>query len=338
MEQTLGNITHYKNLRREEGVGPGGPPRWLPIDFRAGRLPWTITGSALARRAIGSVIDRVDGLFVHTTTIALLAADHFGRKPTVLSSDGTPFSKRRMRADYGLRPQTGLAEQAKRALHRAVFRRARGFVGWSNWTKQSFVEDYGCREEDVAVIPPGIDLSQFSRGDRSHELPRILFVGADFSRKGGDLLLDVFRRRLRGRAELVVVTKAEVPEEPFVHVHRDVVPNSPKLRELFATSDLFALPTRADCFPLACMEALATELPIVATRAGGIPELVREGETGHLFEPGDADALGDALEALITDPRRRETMGRAAREDAACRFEVRTNARRLFEFVRGRCS
>jgi glycosyltransferase involved in cell wall biosynthesis len=243
-----------------------------------------------------------------------------------------------MRAEYGLGPQSRAAETAKRALHRAVFRRARGFVGWSSWTKQSFVDDYGCRDEDVAVIPPGIDLSQFARGDRAHELPRILFVGADFTRKGGDLLLDVFRRRLRGRAELVVVTRAEVPEEKGVRVHRGVAANSPELRELFATSDIFALPTRADCFPLACMEALASELPIVATRAGGIPELVREGETGHLFDPGDAGTFGDALEMLVSDVHRREAMGRACREDATHRFEVRTNARRLFEFVRTRCA
>lgn len=337
MEQTLGSVTHYLNLRRQEGVTGGPLPRWLPLEFRHTRLPWTISGSWLARNAISSVIDEVDGLFIHTTTVALLAADHFRRKPAVLSSDGTPLNKRGMREAYGLRGESTVAGSVKRSLYRALFRRAAGFVAWSSWTKESFVEDYGCREEDVEVIPPGIDLDGFVAGDRAHELPRILFVGGDFERKGGPLLLDVFRRRLRGRAELILVTRAEIAEEPGVQVHRNVGANSPVLRELYATSDIFALPTKADCYSLVCMEALAAGMPIVATRVGGIPDMVKEGVTGHLVEVDDAAALGDALESLVLDAGKRSRMGTVCREEAARRFEVRTNARRLFEFVRSRC-
>jgi glycosyltransferase involved in cell wall biosynthesis len=266
-----------------------------------------------------------------------LAVDYFRNTPAVLSCDGTPLNKREMRQLYGLKAQGRLAEQGKRALFRGLFARAAGFVGWSNWAKESFVEDYGCREEDVAVIPPGIDPSQFAPGDRNHELPRILFVGGDFVRKGGDLLLRVFRQRLRGRAELVIVTRERVLQEPGVTVHNDVQPNSPFLRDLYATSDVFALPTHADCYSIVCMEALASGLPVVATRVGGIPDLILEGETGHVVDVNDADALGDALISLVDNPSRRVEMGRRGREDAGKRFESRENARRLFEFVRSRC-
>src|SRR5262249_37399304 len=155
------------------------------------------------------------------------------------------------------------------------------------------VDDYGCRDGDVAVIPPGIDLQQFTPRPRPDRLPRILFVGGDFLRKGGDLLLEVYRKRLRGRAELVLVTRDAVPPEPGVEVHTGVGANSEKLRELYAGADLFALPTRADCFSLVCMEALASGIPVVTTRVGGIPDIVREGETGHLIDRDDAGALGD---------------------------------------------
>jgi len=336
MEQTLGNITHYLNLRQHD-IPDGGPRMWLPIEYRSGRVPWTLSGGILARRALAPVVDGVDGIFIHTTTLSLLSADYFKNKPTVLSSDGTPSNKRHMREAYGLKAQGSLAERGKRALYRSLFSRATGFVAWSTWTKGSFVEDYGCREEDVAVIPPGIDLGQFSPGNRDHALPRILFVGGDFERKGGDLLLDVFRKRLRGRAELVLVTRTELPEEPGVSVHRNVQANSDALRNLYATSDVFVLPTRADCYSLVCMEALAAGLPVVATRVGGIPDMVCEGETGHLIDADDADALGDALASLVDNPDRRAAMGRRGREDARERFESRENARRLFEFVRSRC-
>jgi glycosyltransferase involved in cell wall biosynthesis len=337
MEQTLGSITHYLNLRREETASEGVTPTWVPVEYQPTRVPWAVAGSLRARRAVSRVVDDVDGVFVHTTTIALLARDVLRKKPSVLSSDGTPLNKADMRGAYGLKPEGKLAGLAKREIYRQVFRRAAGFVAWSSWTKASFVQDYGCREEDVAVIPPGVQMSDFAPGARMHELPRILFVGGDFQRKGGDLLLEVFRQRLRGRAELVLVTKGEVANEPGVTVHRDVAANSEKLRLLYANCDIFALPTRADCYPLVCMEALAAGTPLVATRMGGIPDMIRDDQTGYVVPVDDAEALGDALEALVTNPSKRKTMALACREDAARRFEARTNARRLFNFVRERC-
>ena len=333
MEQTLGSVTHYLNLRENDTALAGCRPRWLPVEYEPGRLPWTINGSLLARRQLGPVVSEVDAIFIHTTTLAPLCVDYFRLKPTVLSSDGTPLNKRHMRAAYGLKPEWRAVESAKRSLYRGVFARARGFVAWSNWTKQSFVEDYGCAEEDVAVIPPGIDCARFGVGDREHELPRILFVGGDFERKGGDLLLRVFRERLRGKAELLLVTAASIAAEPGVKLYSGLKPNSGELLELYRTSDIFVLPTRGDCYPLVCMEALAAGLPMVATRVGGIPDMVQEGKTGHLVDVDDASALGDALLALVENPAQRRAMSEHGRQDATARFDARQNARRLFDFV-----
>jgi len=337
MEQTLGSITHYLNLRREESAAEDPKPVWIPIEHRESRVPWTLTASWLTRRAVGAVLNDIDGIFMHTTTLALLSLDYFGKKPTILSTDGTPLNKRDMRRLYGLRDQGPLGERAKRAMYRKVFRSAAGLVAWSHWTKQSFVEDYGCREEDVAVIAPGINLEEFSIGDRNHELPRILFVGGDFERKGGDLLLDVFRKRLRGRAELILVTRGQVKSEPGVIVHRNVNANSKALHELYRSSDIFALPTRADCFSLVCMEAQAAGLPTISTRVGGIPDVIVDGETGHLLKAGDTAALGDALESLVLDSARRLVMSANSRAAAMRLFDSHANARKLFEFVRSRC-
>ncbi len=120
-------------------------------------------------------------------------------------------------------------------------------------------------------------------------------------------------------------------------MHHNVRANSPELRELYATSDLFVLPTLADAFSLALMEALAASLPVVATRVGGIPDIVLEGKTGFLLDAGDSAALGDAIETLVADSNRRRRMGEHGREDALRRFDARENSRRLFELVRSRC-
>jgi glycosyltransferase involved in cell wall biosynthesis len=337
MEQTLGSITHYLNLRREESASEGKRPIWIPIEHQQSRLPWTLTAGWMARRALNAVMDEVDGVFMHTTTLAPLSVDYFFKKPAILSTDGTPLNKRDMRRAYGLKDQGRLGERAKRTMHGKVFGAAAGLVAWSNWTKQSFVEDYGCREEDVAVIPPGINLDEFSVGDRNHELPRILFVGGDFERKGGDLLLDVFRRRLRGRAELILVTRGNVRSEEGVRVYHNIQANSEALHALYRSSDLFALPTRADCFSLVCMEAQAAGLPTVSTRVGGIPDVIEDGVTGYLLAAGDTAALGDTLESLVLDATRRRAMSEKSRAAAIRNFDGHENARRLFEFVRSRC-
>jgi len=340
MEQTLGSITHYLNLRRNETAYPECRPYWLPVEYREAVIagtPWTVTGSLAARRALRPVIDEVEGVFIHTATLAPLAVDYFGRKPVIVSADGTPMNKRWMRPEYGLKPEWRGTERIKQVIYREVFARAHGFVAWSNWAKQSFVEDYGCREEDVAVIPPGIDVEQFSVSERNHELPRLLFVGGDFVRKGGDLLLKVFRQRLRGKAELLLVTRDQTSDEPGVRTYRNVTPNSPTLLGLYRDADIFVLPTRADCHSLVCMEALACGLPCVSTHVGGIPDILDEGKTGHLLRVDDGAGLGDVLEALVADPARRREMGRRGREVAVSRFDSRENARRLFEFVCARC-
>jgi glycosyltransferase involved in cell wall biosynthesis len=92
-------------------------------------------------------------------------------------------------------------------------------------------------------------------------------------------------------------------------------------------SDLFVLSSRWEGNPLSVMEAMAAGLPVVSTAVGGVPELVREGETGLLVPSGDAAALARALQALVDDPARREAMGKAARQHAVAHFDIRHTVR-----------
>ncbi|MGH7982253.1 MAG: glycosyltransferase, partial [Candidatus Udaeobacter sp.] len=81
------------------------------------------------------------------------------------------------------------------------------------------------------------------------------------------------------------------------------------------------------------MEAMATGLPVVSTKIGGIPEMVVENETGLALQPGDAVALADAIEKVISDPAVRQRMGRAGYERAQQLFSVETNVRELFALL-----
>ena len=214
---------------------------------------------------------------------------------------------------------------------------ARSITTWSEWAKESLVRHYGVAADQVAVIHPGTTLANFpdpgERGPRRPGPMRILFVGGDFVRKGGDLLLEVFRQHLRGTCELHLVTGADVPSGEGVHVYRGVKPHSPELLRLYADADVFVLPTRGDCLAVVLGEAMASSLPVVTTRVGAHPEAVLEGETGFVIDPDDAGALRERLERLVQSPELRARMGGRSRRLAEERFDMAKNANRIAELL-----
>jgi N-acetyl-alpha-D-glucosaminyl L-malate synthase BshA len=85
---------------------------------------------------------------------------------------------------------------------------------------------------------------------------------------------------------------------------------------------VFLLTSEAESFGLAALEALASGVPVVAFRVGGVPEVVRDGQTGILVPPGDVNAMAAALAGLLDDPDRRDRFARAARSDVVDRFRM----------------
>ena len=90
----------------------------------------------------------------------------------------------------------------------------------------------------------------------------------------------------------------------------------------FSAFDAFVLPSGNEGTPVTAIEALASGCPVVATRVGGVPDVVRDGTDGFLVEPGDLDSLADALARLASDPELRREMGEAGRERVLPRYAV----------------
>jgi glycosyltransferase involved in cell wall biosynthesis len=103
----------------------------------------------------------------------------------------------------------------------------------------------------------------------------------------------------------------------------------PGLRQRLADLDVFVLPSRGDNLPISVLEAMAAAVPVVATRVGGVPELVVDGETGLLVEPDDVAGLGAAIEGLTNDPQRRLQLGRNAAARIAAEFDPGLAAKRV---------
>jgi len=218
-------------------------------------------------------------------------------------------------------------------------RRGAAFVPWSAWGNSIMVNECRIPRETVQPIHPGLDLERWTPVKRPPvELdtkPKILFVGGDFMRKGGDLLLSVFSAQFADRAELHLVTKEPPATKlPNVHVYTDIEPNDDRLAQLYAQADLFVLPTTADLSPWAYLEAMASSCPVISTGVGGVGDMVRHGETGLVVPVGDEAALAAAIASLLENPTLRREMGVQGRKVVERDFNAAINVPRLLAVMK----
>jgi glycosyltransferase involved in cell wall biosynthesis len=199
------------------------------------------------------------------------------------------------------------------------------------------VVDAGVDPARVVVIPPGVELDRWLLPNRKPGLDgplRLLFVGGDFERKGGNFLLDLLRTRFHETCMLDIVTRDEsVMPSDNVRVHR-ATPNSPELLRLFEAADLFVMPSQAEAFGIAYLEAMASGLPVVAGDSGGVRDIVEDGVTGWVVRP-TIEALAAALDRALDCRAGLPALGRAGRARAERRFDARECARQVADTLLG---
>jgi glycosyltransferase involved in cell wall biosynthesis len=100
------------------------------------------------------------------------------------------------------------------------------------------------------------------------------------------------------------------------------VGKQPRIADYLSVSDVLLLPSEQESFGLAALEALACEVPVIASRVGGIPEVVDDGLTGCLAEAGDLEKMSADAARLLSDEQLRRGMGRRARESALSRYST----------------
>jgi glycosyltransferase involved in cell wall biosynthesis len=350
LEQTLGHRTHSANLRELIPEIGGIDPVFLPIEFDAGghRFPgwsnWTVRAGVRAHRSVFRLIRsdppiRPDVMFVHTQVPAVLLGTWMRRIPTVVSLDATPLQFDQLGTLYRHERGADSVERLKHRMNRRCFERAAHIVTWSEWAKRGLVDGYGIDPQRITAIAPGVNLDRWRpRQERRHTdgRVRVLFVGADLQRKGGDVLIQAVRELRRADSmdvELHLVTTASIDPEPGVVVHEGVGPNSAELIALYQSADIFCLPTLGDCLPMVLAEAAAVGLPLVASDVGAVGEIVRSGETGELMRPGDVTGLVGALRTLVRDEASRHEYGLAARRLAERCHDARANAATIVDLL-----
>ena len=233
--------------------------------------------------------------------------------------------------------------RAFRQLERTLARSTTALVAVSPQVRDDLVELDVAPATRFAVVRLGIELDQrvASGSNGRGETRRVLGIGeGPFTvgwigrmtgiKRTDDVLLAFKSLRERGiDARLCLVGDGPDRDQVERRAHELGVMRETlflgyqeQVSSFFSAFDVFILPSANEGTPVTAIEALAAGKPVVATRVGGIPDVVRDGEDGFLVEPGDVDALGERLAQLARDKPLRERMGKAARARVRERYSV----------------
>lgn len=285
--------------------------------------------------------DLFHALYVaHPAFVAVAAARYLGL-PSVISARGNDLD--RSAFDPGRFAQVTWSLQnagAVTAVSRDLARKARALAPGL----------------EVHWVPNGVDTALFTPGPRDEGLaaalslgssPAIAFVGEARQKKGLTILLPAFAHlaeSINPRPILLLVGGLRRDDAPVLEVFRRqnpgldvrVVPNLPhgELPAYYRLADLLVIPSLRDGLPNALLEGMACGRAVVASRVGGIPDVLHDGEDGLLVSPGDPLALATAMGALLADPARRARLGDAARARVASDFTPALEVERNLQVYR----
>jgi glycosyltransferase involved in cell wall biosynthesis len=292
----------------------------------------TVRLSALLRR------ERPQILHTHTAK-----AGTVGRLAALLAGDARPPIVVHTFHGHVLRGYFGAVRSSFfRILERWLARHTTVLIAVSPQVRDDLVALGVAPREKFAVIRLGIELEQRVGGAEGREATRrylgvednrfvVGWVGRMTAVKRTDDVLDAFKRLSergvaaklclvgdgpdRGYLERRAQELGIMRDTLFLGYQEDVAP-------FYAAFDALVLPSGNEGTPVSVIEALAAGTPVVATRVGGVPDVVRDGEDGFLVEPGDTEALAQRLTELATNGGLRERVGAAGRERVLARYAV----------------
>jgi glycosyltransferase involved in cell wall biosynthesis len=216
----------------------------------------------------------------------------------------------------------------KRAFaYRQLARVTHALAAVSAETARQFADESGIPASRFAVLSSGVDTERFRPPDAPRSGSRIVLgcVGRLDPVKAHDVLIDAFARVVAGGADLELRLLGDGPLKADLERHARDLGVADRVRfpgtvadvpEQLRDLDIFVLASHREGRPTSIMEAMASGLPVVATRVGSIPELVAEGRTGLLVDPGSTDELARAIGTLSGDEALRRRFAEEARRIA----------------------
>ncbi|MEM7309044.1 MAG: glycosyltransferase family 4 protein [Planctomycetota bacterium] len=291
--------------------------------------PLRLAGQALAGIALGRTLLRrgIEHLHVHfahaPATVGMYAAAYAG----------IPFSVTGHANDLYVHPQ----------LLRAKLRRATPFATISEENRRFLLRELGAVAARVKLVRCGVDTERFQPHGARDDVPLVFSTGRLVPKKGLDLLL-------KSLARVVTPWRCVIAGDGPQHAELQRLArrlgiarrvrflgavDTATVRSYLRRAHVFVLPCRQaadgdiDGIPVALMEAMAMEVPVVSTRVSGIPELIEDRVSGRLVAPENTLELTYAISEILACSEHARSLGRAARAKVAAEFDLHRNARRL---------
>lgn len=326
----LGNLHWYLYRLRAPSIGV------LPLR----ELEWSLA----IRRALGPLLaaGAVDAIEISEVGALFLAGARHSLPPLIVRLHGAPYVFRKRSGQ-----PISLGERMSWRMELAAMRRAAAVTAPSHFQAQEVAGDLGWPAGRIHVVPNPLD-PQLARhvptfSSAGSAPPLVLYTGQVAYHKGVLSLLAAVPHLAQAVPDVQVAIAgarhtsiddhalecaldqagARARVRLLGHVPRERLP------DWYCRAAVFALPSYYETFGISAIEAMACGLPVVATTAGGLPEVVEDGVTGLLTPPGDARALAEAITRLLRDPALRERMGRAGRERALAYFMADRVAERM---------
>ncbi|MEX0985638.1 MAG: glycosyltransferase [Actinomycetota bacterium] len=332
----------------------------VPVEILADRrhravaLPWFLADMVRIRRALIEVTRRHGAEVVQIQTLGTLA---FVVMTLRIGGHAKVFW-RVANVSFSGPVRPGVVAAAMRAVHRALYRvGARvtdGVIAVSDEVAEAFVRETGARRDRVHVVLNGVDTDRFPatadrdavrRGLGFGPEARLVTCVANFKeQKGHRFLVEAAARVLPASEHVHLLLVGDGDLRPAIEAQIAAVGLGDRVHllgdrrdvaQILLASDAFVLPSLWEGFSVALVEAMASALPVIATAVSGTTQVMRDGETGWLVPPGDADALAGAMTQMLTDPAGAPARGRAARERVVSAFSASAQADRYAALYRG---
>jgi len=243
----------------------------------------------------------------------------------------TKYSKK-IKEQFGIDVVHSQSNQIILAIDKYVLEKgSKKIISVSEGVKREILENYQVPEEKIEVIPNGVDLEEFKPDVEKREKIRmkygvdendvvLMFSGYEFKRKGLRYIIEALPG-VKENVRLMVVGRdnprryQELASKLGVHDRIVFTGFVPEIADYYTASDIFVFPTAYEAFSLATLEAVASGLPILATKVNGTEELIEDGYNGFFIKKDPKD-IAEKVNLLVEDENLRKQMGKNARKTA----------------------
>lgn len=209
-------------------------------------------------------------------------------------------------------------------IHKQVLNSQKYVIGLTDAVVEEISKDYGVPHDKIRKgrLPFSVDLGLFAPSpNRNDDVIKILFVGSDFQRKGGDVLLDWFVKQNELHLQMTMVTSHHPGNFKNVTIQTNIQYGETKHVELFESHDIFVLPTKCDAYPSVVGESACAGLAILTTKnALGAPEVIQNGVNGYICD--SQEELLNQLSMLVQNKTLIESMKQSSRQIMEKKFAM----------------